>query len=111
MNNFLWAVLMYFESYLEHDKAKSDENVYTPGYVDVITLSVIVDLCRVHIFTDELCLSSCRSLGKAARERLKKCEYQLRQRQTNLGHIYMRFVLGLGHRNSHHTKAGRYNIM
>lgn len=32
MNNFLWAVLMYFESYLEHNKAKSDENVYTPGY-------------------------------------------------------------------------------
>ena len=34
MNSFLWAVLMYFESYLEHDKAKSDENIYTPGYDD-----------------------------------------------------------------------------
>ena len=37
MNNFLWAVLMYFESYLEHDKAKSDENIYTPGYDDSYT--------------------------------------------------------------------------
>ena len=34
MNNFLWAVLMYFEVCLEHDKARCDENVYTPGYND-----------------------------------------------------------------------------
>ena len=31
MNNFLWSVLLYFEAFLEHDKAKCDENVYIPG--------------------------------------------------------------------------------
>ena len=98
MNNFLWAVLMYFEAYLEHDKAKSDENVYTPGYDDDVGMVCL---------SDEDPVLKCRSLGKTARERLKKGEYQLRQRQTNLGHIYMGFVLGLGHRNGHHTKAGR----
>ncbi len=41
MNSFLWAVLMYFESYLEHDEAKNDENVYTPGYNDMSYLIVV----------------------------------------------------------------------
>ena len=35
MSSFLWAVLMYFESYLEYNEAKNDENVHTPGYDDI----------------------------------------------------------------------------
>lgn len=52
-----------------------------------------------------------RSLGLRARQRLKKSEYELRQKQSNLGHAYMSFVLGLGHSNSHHTRSGRYNAV
>lgn len=26
---------MYFESYLEYNEAKNDENVHTPGYNDI----------------------------------------------------------------------------
>lgn len=97
MNSFLWAVLMYFDAYLEYNKAKCDENVHTPGQARIPNhVPLVVDLLAAH-----------RSLGLKARQRLKKCEYELRQRQANLGHTYMGFVLGLGHRNSHHTRAGR----
>ena len=31
MNNFLWATMLYFDAFLDHKEASSDENVRVPG--------------------------------------------------------------------------------
>ena len=44
-----------------------------------------------------------------ARETLKKSQKKIEQAKVNLGEAYSVLVLGLGHRESHHTHQGRYN--
>jgi len=48
-----------------------------------------------------------RVLGESAREVLRKTQQELAQAKVNLGEAYSFFILGLGHRSSHHTQQGR----
>lgn len=49
-----------------------------------------------------------RSLGEGARKTLQICKEKLAQSKVNLGEAYSKFILGLGHRESHHCQAGRF---
>ena len=49
-----------------------------------------------------------RSLGDDARATLERCRRQLIQSKVNLGDVYSKFILGLGHEESHHLQGGRY---
>jgi len=49
-------------------------------------------------------------LGESAREVLRKTQQELAQAKVNLGEAYSFFIVGLGHRNSHHTQQGRLKV-
>lgn len=102
MNAFLWATLLYFDAFLEHKRAASNENVSMTGYVSICNLNAWWDLIHA------AWLYMLSALGKDARVTLKKSQKKVEQAKVNFGEAYSVLVLGLGHRKSHHTHRGRY---
>lgn len=97
MNAFLWATLLYFDAFLEHKRAASNENVSMTGYVSICNLNAWWDLIHA------AWLYMLSALGKDARVTLKKSQKKVEQAKVNFGEAYSVLVLGLGHRKSHHT--------
>jgi protein phosphatase 1 regulatory subunit 36 len=78
MNTFLWAVLLYYNAFINHKKASDDDNIKIPG-----------------------------ALGEEAQKALRTAEQELAQASVNLGEQYSQLNIGQSYTGIHHSCQGR----